>query len=345
MGYMMSSRAALALGIAVCVLVILNVADADSQNSNHQKLALESLSSPILLGSDSKTAYRDPTAIYYDGTFYLYFTYVRTEEDGKIYLYTAVSTSKDLKNWTDPKIITPKGQRLNYCSPGNVIRHDGDWVLCLQTYPIPGLSRDDSLRWANENARIFTMRSEDLLNWSKPELIRAKGPKVPREEMGRMIDAYFVEDKDEPGKWWCFYKQNGASMSWSRDLETWHYAGRVDSGENVCVIVRNQYYYLFHSPGNGVGIKRSPDLKHWENWGDRITLGQEDWPWAETRLTAGFVLDMRDHPEVGKYLMFFHGVGPGAERTIENAFADCSIGIAWSDDLCTWNWPGKPQPQ
>jgi hypothetical protein len=27
--------------------------------------------------------------------------------------------------------------------------------------------------------------------------------------MGRMIDAYLLADKDEPGKWWCLYKQNG----------------------------------------------------------------------------------------------------------------------------------------
>ena len=44
---------------------------------------------------------------------------------------------------------------------------------------------------------------------------------VQREDMGRMIDPYLIRDKDEPGKWWCFYKQNGVSYSWSHDLENW----------------------------------------------------------------------------------------------------------------------------
>jgi hypothetical protein len=107
------------------------------------------------------------------------------------------------------------------------------------------------------------------------------------------------------------------------------------------VLVEDGEYVLFHSPRNGIGIKRSRDLEHWRDWGQLITLGQEDWPWAETRLTAGVVLDLREEAAIGKYLMFFHGVGPGKTRTMDNAFARCSIGIAWSDDLIHWDWPGK----
>ena len=70
-----------------------------------------------------------------------------------------------------------------------------------------------------------------------------------------MIDPYLVEDKDEPGKWWCFYKQNGASLSYSFDLKSWHYEGRISSGENVCVWVDKNEYYLMHSPANGMEIK------------------------------------------------------------------------------------------
>lgn len=64
-------------------------------------------------------------------------------------------------------------------------------------------------------------------------------------------------------------------------------------------------------------------------------------PPAETRLTAGFVLDLRCEPRVGKYLMFFHGGGPGAKKTQDNVDANCSIGIASSADLQTWDWPAK----
>jgi len=302
---------------------------------------LKQLDSPILIKGDDTTAYRDPAVLYHDKTFHLFATVIKTEEDGQIFSYTGLSTSKDLKNWSKPKIITPKGQHLNYCSPGNVVRVGDEWILCLQTYPIPGYKRGDGVRWATQDARIFIMRSKDLVNWGEPEMLKVKGPDVPREDMGRMIDAYLVRDKDEPRKWWCFYKQRGVSYSSSYDLKTWTHGGRTDCGENVCVMVDRGEYLLFHSPHNGIGIKRSPDLKKWRDVGDPVTLGQKDWSWAQTRLTAGFVLDLRENPQFGNYVMFYHAGGPGKTKTQENTFANCSLGIAWSKDLKTWNWPGK----
>lgn len=302
---------------------------------------LAALPSPILLRGNDRAAYRDPAALYHDGTFHLFSTLVRTEADRRIYSYTVHSTSRDLGSWSEPRIITPRGQDLNYCSPGNVIRFQGEWVLCLQTYPRPDYHRGDRLRWATGDARIFTMRSKDLREWGQPQLLRVKGADVPRENMGRMIDPYLVRDTSDPGTWWCFYKQRGVSMSSSRDLANWVYAGHTPSGENVCILVQGDEYVLLHSPGNGIGMKRSKDLKAWRDVGGLITLGQKDWPWAETRLTAGFVLDLRREPRVGKYLMFFHGGGPGAKKTQDNVDANCSIGIASSGDLETWDWPGK----
>jgi hypothetical protein len=40
--------------------------------------------------------------------------------------------------------------------------------------------------------------------------------------------------------------------------------------------------------------------------------------------------------------MFFHGEGPGKVNSIDTFVANCSIGIAWSDDLEKWEWPGNP---
>jgi hypothetical protein len=155
--------------------------------------------------------------------------------------------------------------------------------------------------------------------------------------MGRMIDPYLVEDHREPGKWWCFFKQEGISRAWTRDLENWTYAGRCDGGENVCIVHDGREYVLFDSPENGIGVRRSADLEH---WGPRtlLTLGQANWPWAQGRLTAGFVLDAHEVTGVGKYLMFFHGTGPEDERTIFDTHA--CIGLAWSDNLVHWRWPG-----
>ncbi len=153
-----------------------------------------------------------------------------------------------------------------------------------------------------------------------------------------MIDPYLLRDKDQPAKWWCFYKQNGINIASSPDLETWTPFAHVDAGENPCVVIDHNEYVLFHSPPNGVGIKRSSDLSHWRDEGV-LTLGQAEWPWAQGRLTAAFVLDLRGDPSIGKALMFFHG-SQYPESDTRGGFDNyASIGIAWSLDLLSWTWP------
>ena len=302
---------------------------------------LDGLRSPIILQGDDNNAYRDPAVLYHDGRFHLFCTLVQTDPDGRIYSYTVQTASRDLRQWSKPEIITPKGQRLNFSSPGNVVRFGDQWILCLQTYPRPEYRRGDPLTWADPSARVYIMRSGDLVKWGAPELLRVKGPDVAEAAMGRMIDPYLLQDKDDPTKWWCFFKQRGVSYSWSRDLVNWTYAGRTESGENVCVLVDNGEYLLFHSPANGIGVMRSRDLQSWRQEESLITLGQADWRWAQNRLTAGVVLDLRSEPSVRNYVMFFHGGGPGAVKTQQNVDASCSIGIAWSSDLKQWHWPGE----
>jgi hypothetical protein len=296
---------------------------------------LQALSSPLVFRGNATTAYRDPAAIYSNGWFYLYFTLTRIESDGQVFQYVAWSKSSDLRHWTAPVTFSPRDHRMNYSSPGDIVRFGGEWVLCLQSYPRP-----HGEKYGNDEARIWTMRSHDLEHWDAPELLRVKGPDVPIEKMGRMIDPFLLEDKDDPGKWWCFFKQHGVSRSWSRDLRTWTFAGSFGGGENVSVVVRGNQYVMFDSPENGIGVKSSTDLKHWHNQG-LLTLGQKDWPWARGRITAGFVLDARQVPGVGNYLMFFHG-SQFPENDSRGGFDNfASIGLAWSRDLHAWDWPGE----
>ena len=77
---------------------------------------------------------------------------------------------------------------------------------------------------------------------------------------------------------------------------------------------------------------------HWHDTGRLITLNQENWEWAKGRLTAGMVLDLRNEPEVGKALLFFHETGPEDERVVFDQYA--CIGFAWSDDLENWHCAG-----
>ena len=304
---------------------------------------LAALTSPILLRGDAHTAYRDPLLIHAEGKFRLFYSLVREEEDRLIYWYVAVSTSSNLRDWSAPRVLTPKDQNLNYSSPGNVVRVGDEWILCLQTYPIADFRRGDRLRFADDRARLFLMRSRDLETWGEPELIPVKGPGVGREEMGKMIDPFLLRDKDEPGLWWCFYKQGGrVHRAASRDLVTWRPdPAEIARGENPCVIVDGSEYVLFYAPANGVGVKRSPDLIHWREESPPLTFGQPDWPWAEARLTAGYVEDLRAVPGVGRYVIVFHTMGPGKTKSDANTNANCHVHLAWSRDLKTWDWPGN----
>ena len=295
-----------------------------------EKLDFQAIPSPVVFRGNATTAFRDPTAIYADGWVRLFFTLTRIEPDNRRYMYTAWSKSRDLVHWTEPRVFTPRDQSLNFSSPGNIVRYGGEWVLCLQTYPRP-----HGEQYGNGTARLWTMRSKDLETWSEPELLRVKGPEVPQEQMGRMIDPFLIEDKDEPGKWWCFYK---IGYAWSRDLKNWTYAGRSPIGENPCIIVDGGEYVLFLS--GGIIVMRSRDLKTWNDEGT-LTLGQKDWPWAQGRLTAAFVLDLRKQLGIGKALMFFHG-SDFPETDQRGGFDNfASLGLAWSDDLKHWSWPGK----
>lgn len=293
-------------------------------------LDLAQIRSPILLRGDERTAYRDPAVFFRDGWFYLFFTLVETEADGSPFLYTAVVKSRDLIRFTSVRKLTERNQAKNYSSPGNVIEFNGEYYLCLQSY-----CRENGEKFGNENCRLFLMHSSDLEHWSAPELLQVKGDSLPDSETGRMIDPFILKHED---LFYCFFKQNGVSRSVSRDLKHWEFLGTSAAGENVCIIPDGKRFLMVHSPKNGIAFKESSDLSEWRDCG--ITyLGAHEWKWAEGRITAGFILDLRDSPGIGKVLLFFHGTGPEDESVIFDTHA--CLGIAWSDDLCCWDWPGK----
>lgn len=72
------------------VLVLFSYAIAAQQNM------LSDLQSPVIFKGDEKTAFRDPAVFYHDNKIYLFFTCIKSEDDGKVYSYTSMSTSKNL---------------------------------------------------------------------------------------------------------------------------------------------------------------------------------------------------------------------------------------------------------
>jgi len=274
----------------------------------------------ILFEGNDRLAYRDPACIFWQGAYYLFFT-VSEKENGYMYNRVGMSISRDLINWTEPRLLTPKDVNLNFCSPGNIIKAGEEYVICFTSYPMPfPYARR---HYADDTARLFLMRTRDFEHFTDPELLNPKGDALV-EELGRMIDPFILPKGDE---YFLFYKQNGVSVSKSRDLKKWEYLGHAQAGENACVIQRNGEYLLVHSPQNGIAFSRSKDLTHWEEAGV-TTLDQLNWPWAQGRITAGFAMEApKEAPR--RYLLFFHGSRDIFPETHGNA----TLALAYTDDF------------
>ena len=100
---------AAAFGLATC--------ESSEESRSQSRIDLAAIPSPILFEGNALTAFRDPTAVYHDGVFWLYYSYVLHEPDGKAYNYTAYSTSRDLVDWSAPCIFTPRDETSTSARP------------------------------------------------------------------------------------------------------------------------------------------------------------------------------------------------------------------------------------
>ena len=130
-------------------------------NLNGQNKILKDVNSPVIFKGDEKTAYRDPAVLFHNDQFFLFFTLVKTIDE-EIYSFTATSKSSDLINWSPINILTPRDQNLNFCSPGNVVRYKGKWLLCLQTYPRPDYISGDKVRYGSDDSQFLLLRVKML---------------------------------------------------------------------------------------------------------------------------------------------------------------------------------------
>ena len=280
---------------------------------------------PIIFCGDEKYAYRDPACYFHDGVYHLFFT-ISEKDGGYMYNMVAHSISKDLKSFSAPEVITERDNIKNFCSPGNVIPFDGEFLICVTSYPMPRPFAECCC--ADETARLFFIKTKDFVNFSEPVRIYPKGMACECE--GRMIDPYvFYKD----GEYHLFFKQNGVSRSRSRDLINWEFLGSTDGGENACVIKDDERYLLIHSPKNGIGIKESRDLETWRDVGT-YTLDQENWDFASGRLTAAFAMPLSTELE-RKYAVFFHG---SRADTYPETHGIASLALAFTDDFTKYHF-------
>ena len=274
----------------------------------------------VIFEGNEKIAYRDPTCFYHGGKYHLFFTV--SELDGE-YMYNRIgrSTSEDLVNWTEPVLITERSRFTNYCSPGNIIQHNGEYVICFTSYPMPEPYR--VRHWANDDARLFTMRTKDFEVFSEPRILNPKTG-TDKAQIGRMIDPFIIE-KD--GYYYIYFKQNGVSFSISADMESWEFLGNTSGGENACVIEHNGRYLLIHSPENGVAFSESEDLLNWREKGHTV-LYQDRWEWSKGRLTAAFATETAPGSKY-RYIMFFHG----SRDVFPETHGQASLAYVFTDDF------------
>lgn len=276
---------------------------------------------------------RDAAVIYHNETFFCFHTTAVVEKNNPIHLYLELSTTKDLIEWETTRLTT---SNLNFSSPGNVIWDGKQWVLCVQSYPInPGEL------WGSDESRLWLMFSQDLINWSEPEIMHSKGCSCNWVTSPRQIDPYLVFHKNE---YYCFYKaQSKLGAIKSPDLQNWEevspdkpiisHSDIPDHRaiENPCIIKDDSgRFVMFFSPcreGRGIGTAYSEDLIKWQDFN---YLDLPKLSWASNGPTAAFVLDMRK--ETGCWIMFFHG-----ECVPEGH--DAALGVAWSENLIDWVVP------
>ena len=280
---------------------------------------------PIFTGNKTY-AYRDPACIYARGMYNLFFT-LSQKENGYMYNFVAMSQSRDLKNWSEPRILTPKDKSLNFTSPGSILKVGDEYVITVCSYPMPKPYAE--YPYADDSARIYTMRTKDFVEFTYPQIIMAKAD-TSVAEMGRMIDAFIFEDKDEDGRYHMFFKQDGKiAVSHSDNLADWNFEGVADGGENPCVIVKDNFYYLIYSPNeDGIAFKRSCDLKTWEDMGV-TTLARESWHFASGRITAGFAMEAPCHTGY-RYILFFHG---SVADSHPETHGEASVAFVFTDDF------------
>ena len=205
---------------------------------------------PILFSGDAKTAYRDPCCYYLEGVYHLFMT-VSVKEDGYMYNHVGSTASRVPDAFPPPRLLTEHDRTKNYSSPGSILRVGDRYLLCICSYPLRLPFKKDGI--ADGSARLYCIETADFEHFTEPRRLYPPGPATSDE--GRMIDPFWMRDATDAGRYLLFYKQNGVSLSESRDLVSWTWLGRADGGENASVLFEDGRYLLVHSPQNGIGLK------------------------------------------------------------------------------------------
>lgn len=275
---------------------------------------------------------RDPAVIKEGDVWHCFYTHIdkREVEKGKIQLALGRIWSRDLKHWSKPEILL-SGEN-GYSSPGSIVREQDGFLVCLQSYPV-----NQGEIYGSDACRLWLMKSRDLIHFEKPMIVSETGCMARWANSRRQIDPFLLKAED---RYYMFYKTDGCIgllkanefgcfEEGSDDRPVLKACDTPDgvTVENPCVICQDGKYRMFFAPcreGRGIGTAWSNDLQNWKD------IQYLDFPkeiWAPGGATAPVVIDDRENS--GKWLMFYHGDTEGVHGG--------ALGIAWSDDLFSWN--------
>jgi predicted GH43/DUF377 family glycosyl hydrolase len=280
---------------------------------------------------------------YHEGNFHLYFTVVKgVFEDRQAWFIGHVKT-QDFILFDEMTCISPEG----YGSPGNVFLHEGQFVICYQSYPRKSLDKAPG-----DECRLFFSYSDDLERWGDPEIVSVEGCRsnwgVKGSWQRRQIDPYVLREGDT---YYLFYKGGYHMGLWaSEDLRTWRDLTPdkplLKTGpeswshgvENPCVIKVDERFYMFYdSTGRYEGRKEyllhyitSPDLANWDA-GHTLPLPRT--------VGAPFIIDLRE--TFGVFIIAFHC---GTDRTDADRYLS-GLGIGWSEDFRKWKFLEHGEPR
>ena len=279
-----------------------------------------------------KCSVRDPAAIYHNGLFHLYFT-VQFEQQrwGMPEGYQIfMMTTPDFRTFSYPKPVTPRG----YVSPGNIVYHNGKWLMSITRYPWP--------------TAVSMVESEDLLNWSEPRIVipTFHGPYWGNDAHGP-IDGYIFKWKE---RLWMLYSDYAkgsraqhlglACSSDGVDFENITTdAPLLDSDfynsnrgiENASIVADGDRLFLFCSvgmPEQHIAVLESDDIMKWPVLDSSAEIGGLQQEWSKYVACAQFVADWRK--ELGHWAMLYMGT------RFKDPYARMMFGMAISDDLKNW---------
>lgn len=281
-----------------------------------------------------KNSVRDPSAIFHNGLYYLYFTiqFQQFRWDAPEGYQIFMMTTPDFREFTNPVPITPKG----FVSPGNVIQHNGRWIMSITRYPWP--------------TAVATIESDDLVHWSEPHVVvpTFHGSYWGNDAHGP-IDGYIFKWQEQVWMFYSDYKKGThaqhlglarAKDDACREFENLtvddalldsSYYDEFRGIENASIINDGDKLYLFCSvgmPEQHVAVLESNDIMKWPKLDKSAELSGLNQDWTKFIAAAQFVADWRK--EMGHWIMLYMGA------RFQDAHARMALGMAYSDDLKHW---------